>query len=1208
MTHDDQPNADDPQRPETHHQKEPLPGGPEANGEPPSGPAGRPTETRSADAPVRTPRQIGRFHVKGVIASGGMGTVYEAVQEHPRRAVALKVMKHGIASRSALRRFEYESQILARLHHPGIAQVYEAGTHDDGTGPVPYFAMEYIPNAKPITQYAKEKKVGTRERLELFAHVCDAVHHGHQKGVIHRDLKPGNVLVDSHGEVKIIDFGVARGTDSDLAVTTVQTDIGQLIGTLQYMSPEQCEADPHDIDTRSDVYALGVVLYELLSGKPPYDVVHKPVYESTRVIREQQPTRLSTVDSALKGDTETIVFKALEKDRERRYQSATELAQDIRRYLAGEAIIARPPSIVYQFRVFARRNKALFGATAAVFVVLLAGVIVSTSLYFRAEDARIAESRQRKLAEAARDEADRARGAEKEQRKLAEANATKAQQETAKAKAVNAFLHEMLASVDPIRFGVSSGPGRDGSGMVVGVDLPARDAKVADLLIQATQKVEQALADQPELEAQVRDTMGMTFQGLGMFEHAEPQLVKALEIRRRLFGDKHLETFRAQANLGTMYLFQLNVVQADPLLRSAAEGLEQLLGEEHPDTLSAKQYIGLSLALRGNQKGVEPLREALEVRRRVLGEEHRSTVETMVWLSFALSQRGDVLEAESMARRALGISRRVLGPNDWYTSASAGFLGWALHFQGRNAEAEPLLREAEAQYRRTLGNTHPYTGFAVSQLAGLLGNTGKLNEQAELCRDFLEGVRGTVGEENPLTTLVREELLVALKSLGRLEEARAVTAEMIEGHRRKAEQPGADADALNTHAWALLTCEPADLRDPEAALPAAKRAVELSGGQNPAMLDTLALAHARTGDLDQAIETQRRAMAMLSPNDMQLLVPLSTRYLILLLHAGRTAEADQFLSVSLAALRGQLGEANPQLAVMVNKLGVELGNEGLHAQALLLFREALELNRKFLGNEHKQVAVNLGNLAWSHSELGDHSSAVAARREALAVQRKLHRNESSQVAGALNMLGVAVAWSGDLAAAAEAFRETLEIHRELGGEDSPDTAMAKRNLAGTLVELGQLGEAEQLAREALAHFRRVHGDRYLNTAGVMRVLGLVLVKKGQAEQAESILRDCVDALRSLSLPEADAWRLARAESTLGECLTALQRFDEAEPVLVGAYEALLGAKGEAFAATVTALQRVITLYDAWGKPEQAAEWRAKLPPTQPATAPTEQEP
>ncbi len=306
---------------------------------------------------------VGPYRIQAVISSGGMGMVYEAIQENPRRVVAVKVMKQGILSKSLLRRFTHEAQILARLRHPGIAQVIEAGTHresgasgEEGAVEIPYIVMEYIPQALSLVDYAQEKQMAIRERLALFHKVLNAVHYGHEQGVIHRDLKPSNILVDGEGQVKIIDFGVARVTNTDIALTTMHTEAGQLIGTVQYMSPEQLKGDPKELDARSDVYALGVVLFELCCGKLPYDVRKKTVFEAARLISEVPPKKPSSLDRALKGDLETILLKSMEKEREDRYPTAEAFGEDIRRYLDGEVILARPASFAIKMWKWTKRN------------------------------------------------------------------------------------------------------------------------------------------------------------------------------------------------------------------------------------------------------------------------------------------------------------------------------------------------------------------------------------------------------------------------------------------------------------------------------------------------------------------------------------------------------------------------------------------------------------------------------------------------------------------------------------------------------------------------------------------------------------------------------------------------------------------------------------------------------------------------------------
>jgi eukaryotic-like serine/threonine-protein kinase len=356
--------------------------------------------------PLPCPETIGRYRIIEKIGEGGMGAVYLAEQDHPRRRVALKMIRTDLLSPSMRKRFEFEAEVLGMLQHPGIAQIHEAGEIEGGLGPTPYLAMEYIEGIE-LRRYTREQDLGIRERLELVARIADAVHHAHQKGILHRDLKPDNVLVMDNpaptiggapvefstlGQPKILDFGVARATNADLQLSTMHTAPGQLVGTLPYMSPEQVAGDAQRLDTRSDIYALGVILYELLAGEPPFDLKRKPIPEAARIIREKEPTRLGSVDVAFRGDIDTIAGKALEKEVSRRYQSAADLASDLRRYLAHEPIDAHPPSTFYQLRKFAQRHKVLVGGLATILLVLIAGILSTT---FYAVSARKSEKRAR---------------------------------------------------------------------------------------------------------------------------------------------------------------------------------------------------------------------------------------------------------------------------------------------------------------------------------------------------------------------------------------------------------------------------------------------------------------------------------------------------------------------------------------------------------------------------------------------------------------------------------------------------------------------------------------------------------------------------------------------------------------------------------------------------------------------------------------------
>ena len=722
----------------------------------PSDPNAETLESQPEISRRSIPKEIGGYKVRRTIGSGGMGTVYEAIQESPRRKVAIKVMRSGVTSKSAMRRFEYESQILGRLSHPCIAQVFEAGTYDDGTGGVPYFAMEYIVGAKTLLEYAKQKDLKVHERLVLFEQVCDAVHHGHLKGIIHRDLKPDNILVDSSGNPKIIDFGVARSTDSDMVVTTLQTNVGQLIGTVQYMSPEQCEADPDLIDARSDVYSLGVILYELLTGHPPYNLSSIPIYEATRLIREQQPTKMTTIAQGIDGDLETVVSKSMDKDRDRRYQSAYELGQDITRFLENEPIHARRASMVYQLKMFARRNKAVVATVCTIAVALVLATVVSVYAGIRASqaEAKAIVDRDRAMAaeQAVSTERDRAVDAE-----LRATQALLAVEQTNK-DLENSYEEiylksKMLKELSSFTTSILSlGAPRNAQGKML---------TTHDLALVATEEITKRFADLPDLEFASRYAIGKLLWELGDLKNAKLQLEQSLEVYDSLGNEGSTSHWLLTSLAYSKVLLDLgDSVKAKEIAqavieRSIAEyGLESekvlkakyLLSEilafsyDHEGALELQREIvdavdaGVSLSyefeldarvsltgalflshmLSGAGEETRPLLEEclqtiellVPTINKDLGALHPISIDARLILASCLIQFHRIEESVPILEQVYEDATKIYGSNHYKTAEAAGSLGSIYFFRGI-PESESLLREAIKIYTEMLGASHP---------------------------------------------------------------------------------------------------------------------------------------------------------------------------------------------------------------------------------------------------------------------------------------------------------------------------------------------------------------------------------------------------------------------------------------------------------------------------------------------------------------------
>jgi serine/threonine protein kinase len=705
--------------------------------------------------------KIGPYVILEQIGAGGMGEVYKAEQRHPiKRTVAIKIIKLGFDTRDIIARFESERQALARMDHPNVARVIDAGSTDTGR---PYFVMEYVPGV-PITKFADDQQLDLKQRLRLFIQACHAIAHAHTKALIHRDIKASNVLAFMHDGtpmIKVIDFGIAKALAGDrLSEITLNTGHGQMIGTFESMSPEQADGSP-DIDTRTDVYSLGVLLYELLTGVKPFDrstLTRATDEEVRRIIREVDPPRPSTKLSSLgdeaervtrcrhtsldmltrqlKGELEWIPLKAMRKERAQRYATASELADDILNYLENRPLIAGPESRAYRSSKFLRRHWRGVAASAAMVFLLIGGIVATSWQAVRAtraqNEARAAQARAEAVARELRD--------------------------------VNRFLtDDLLASAAP-----AVGRGKE--------------LTVSEAVDRAADSVATRFRDHPLTEATIRSTLADTYDALGFTERALPHAQAALEIYRPRRGPDDEATIVATAHVGELLAKLNRHAEAEPMLRDVLARSEKLLGAEHHVTLDCIGALARSLRMQERFAEAETLyRRMLDGDRRVHGPQSREAAMSLNSLAVLLNTQGRSAEAEPLYREALAIRKELLGTDHPSYLSTQGNLARVLEAQDKLPEAEALLRQVLTEKRRVLKDDHPETTSSIHALASVLAQQQKYEESETLSREVVEIRLRTLGEDDIDTLQSMSNLARTLTLRGKYVEAEAFYRRAIDG-------------------------------------------------------------------------------------------------------------------------------------------------------------------------------------------------------------------------------------------------------------------------------------------------------------------------------------------------------------------------------------------------------------------------------------------
>jgi serine/threonine protein kinase len=1145
---------------------------------------------------------IGPYKLVEQIGEGGFGVVFLAEQQQPvRRRVALKILKPGMDTRQVVARFEAERQALALMDHPNIARVFDGGATASSR---PYFVMELV-KGTPITTYCDERQLTPRQRLELFVAVCQALQHAHQKGIIHRDIKPSNVLVapyDGKPVVKVIDFGVAKATGPQLTERTLVTGFGAVVGTLQYMSPEQAELNNQDIDTRSDVYSLGVLLYELLTGTTPLPAARlkqTPLPELLRLIREEEPprpsTRLSSSDTLpaiatarqsapaklrrlVRGELDWIVMKALEKDRNRRYETASAFAGDVERYLRDEPVLAGPPSVGYRLRKFLRRNKGPVLATTLLFMALLGGVIGTTSgmiWALTAESAtsqalagvvseRDAKEKARALAAAKAKEAEEAAKAEREAKNQAlnaaeEARLAKGEAETAAAKEKSAreAAQKSLEQADKASRILASifcnlDPNRDEN-----QGIPLR-AQLGEQLAKAAELLEGEAVGDAERVARLQVLLGQTMTSLGYGEQAIPLLTKARPTFDKLPDADPLEKFAIMYYLATAYELAGKVELAVNLHRETFEKRKAMLGVDHADTLASLNNLGKAYRDAGKYDlALALLTDALPKVKAIKGENDPGTLTVMSNLASIYMDMGKLELALSLYRETLERTKAVRGPDHVETFASMINLAQAYREAGKLDLALPLAQDAVSKCKAKFGPNHPHTLRCMGNLAVAYSEAGKLESALPLELETLERCKVRLGANHPDTLHYMSNLAHLYLELDKFDLAVPLYRDAVE---LATESLGPNHPATitwkNNLAIAYRKASKLDGAKFDEAVKLHRANLEITkakrGEDHPDTLRSmgnLAATYQAAGKYDLALPLYRDTLALLRkklgddhPFTLTIMKELAAAYYA----AARPDLAGPLCIETLEKRKAKLGADHPETLASMNDLAVVFAGIGRYDLAVPLYEKTLA-KMKALRPDHNETIACTINLADAYRATRKYDKAVLLLKEALEKKKARLGADHAGVLLVVNNLALTYHDSGQLDLALPLFIDTLEKFKKQLGVDNPQTLTTMNNLALTYRSKGQLDLAVPLYIETLKGRLARLGADHPDTVWSLHNLAGTYMKMGKYADAEPLLVSWLAAPKSSRPP--DELLLASNLNRLGECRLALKKYVEAEKAL-----------------------------------------------------------